>query len=137
MDDEQSFHENSGKLRELHVLPDRMKTTPSPAHGHSVDEDSRVEFHLRHSDVFPTSEENENAEFGFVAPKMTHLKQSLSPSKGSGRTPIGRQAEICAALNAYFQKVGWTPSFGRSKNKTKAGTIHHVEFGSPNLNEAA
>ena len=68
-----------------------------------------IEFCLRKSNVFSV-DEDEDADIGFKAPKMTLLRQSLSPlpPRAAGREEYKKSASMRAALDAYFARVGWS-----------------------------
>ena len=120
-----------------------MKNTSSPAKAPSSNDISNIEFHLRHSHLFPP-DEREDAESGFRPPQMSLLKQSLAPlpSRTPGRSVGGRHAELNAALNAYFEKAGWTPRLRRTKKSSAEDSVVPANvvtgvFGSPDFDEAA
>ncbi len=130
----------------------RMKAHSSPKDGPLPSTSARVsfdgafeatEFHLRHSNVFPL-DEREDAETGLRPPKMSLLKQSVAPlpPRTPGRSIRGRHAELNAALNAYFEKAGWTPRLRRTKKSSAEDSVVPANvvtgvFGSPDFDEAA
>ncbi len=87
-------------------------------------------------------DEAENLEIGYRAPKMTIERQQLMPLRAgaAGRSSGGSQKEMNAALNAYFQREGWTASRAtRHEDLTPAASenITFGSFGQPDVDEAA